>query len=85
MEPATKFKQEDLFGGKTADESAKLFLTVLNGEGTKAQNEVVIANAGIAIHCATKRSLDVCFNEARESLQSKQALNVYNKLINVNS
>src|ERR1051326_9116907 len=46
MEPAMKLKPEDPFGGETMDEAAKLFLKILNGEGTAQQNEVVAANAG---------------------------------------
>lgn len=81
IEPKNRFKPEDLFGGKSVDESAKTFLNILKGEGTKAQNEVVIANAGTAIHCVTKKKLEECFSEAKESLESKKALNVFNKLI----
>ena len=81
IEPEIKFKQEDFFGGKSIEESAKIFMNVLKGDGTKAQNEVVIANAGVAIHCVAKKTLFECFAEAKESLESKKALNVFNKLI----
>src|SRR4029078_11855261 len=40
---------QDLYGGNSADEAAKIFLKVLKGEGTWAQNAVVIANAAIAL------------------------------------
>lgn len=91
IEPEIKLKQEDLFGGKTIGDSAKIFMNVLNGKGTKAQNEVVIANAGLAIYVAHPRpfpkgreevSLASCFEHARESLESKKAFNVFKKLIN---
>lgn len=82
IEPEIKSKQQDLFGGKSVEESAQLFMNVLNGEGTKAQNEVLIANAGMAIHCMKKNSsLKSCIAEARESLESKKALNAYKKLL----
>lgn len=81
IEPVRKLNQRDLFGGKSIKESAKIFISVLKGEGTHAQNEVVIANAGMAIHCTKKKSLEDGIAEARESLESKNALNAYKKLI----
>jgi len=86
IEPEIKLKQEDLFGGKSVEESARLFMNVLNGEGTKAQNEVVIANSAAAINCVKKGlSLSDCNAMAREALKSKNALKGYKKLIRVNS
>ncbi|MBL7700244.1 MAG: anthranilate phosphoribosyltransferase, partial [Chitinophagaceae bacterium] len=41
----------DIQGGNTADDAAKLFLTILRGKGTWAQNAVVIANAAMALNC----------------------------------
>jgi anthranilate phosphoribosyltransferase len=81
IEPAVKLKKEDLFGGRSADEAARIFLDVLKGEGARAQNEVVIANAAMAIHCVKKMPLPACMEEARASLESRKALNVYNKLM----
>ncbi|MFH1005374.1 MAG: anthranilate phosphoribosyltransferase [Bacteroidota bacterium] len=84
IEPKIKLKQKDLFGGKSVDESAKIFINILKGEGTKAQNEVVMANAGMAIYCVKKNSLNDCIAEARESLESKKAFTIYKKLIDSN-
>ena len=82
MEPTIKLKAEDLSGGKTVAESAKIFMKVLEGNGSNAQNEVVIANAAMAINCVKENlSLQECNSMARESLRSKQSLNVYKKLI----
>ena len=82
MEPTIKLKAEDLSGGKTVAESAKIFMKVLEGNGSNAQNEVVIANAAMAINCVKENlSLQECTSMARESLRSKQSLNVYKKLI----
>jgi len=75
-------KQEELFGGETIEDSAKIFLKVLNGNGTKAQNDVVIVNSAMAIHCVKPdKSIDDCLAEARESLESKKALKVFANLI----
>src|ERR1051326_8203349 len=77
IEPRKKFQQKDLFGGKSVDESAQLFLNVLKGEGTKAQNEVVAANSAIAIHLVTKKSLEESASLAKESLESGKAFACY--------
>ena len=76
-------KQEELTGGSTVKASAKIFLSILNGDGTEAQNNAVCANAGIAIQCVKKdKSIQECIAEAMESLNSKNALKVYKSLVN---
>jgi anthranilate phosphoribosyltransferase len=76
-------KQEEINGGATVPESAKLFLSILNGEGTTAQNNVASVNAAMAIHCVhPNRSVQECIAQAQESLQSKKAFNVFKQLIN---
>ncbi|MBT8210425.1 MAG: anthranilate phosphoribosyltransferase, partial [Eudoraea sp.] len=40
---------QDITGGSTVAESAQMFLNILQGKGTAAQNHVVCANAGVAI------------------------------------
>ena len=82
VEPKIKLRPEDLMGGKTVEESAGIFMKVLKGEGTKAQNEVVIANSAVAINCVKENlSFEECNALAYNSLKSKQALNAYEKLI----
>ncbi len=78
-----KLKQEDLFGGVSVDTAAKLFLSVLNGDGSSAQNNAVVVNAATAIHCVfPEKSYTDCIKDAEESLLSKKALNVYKSLMN---
>lgn len=68
-------KAVELFGGNTIEEAAKIFMTILNGEGTRAQNDVVAVNTGLAIHCIKPQvSLIDCIAEAEEILLSKKAL-----------
>ncbi|MEW6470369.1 MAG: anthranilate phosphoribosyltransferase [Bacteroidota bacterium] len=75
---------EELSGGSNAEESARLFLHILSGKGTRAQNDVVAANAGMAIHCVQpQRPLRDCVLEAREALIAGKAMNVYKKLISI--
>ncbi len=76
-------KQEELFGGDTIPEAAKIFTNILEGKGTEAQISAVTANAGLAIHTIkpTTNLID-CIAEAKESLLSKNALNSFKKLLN---
>jgi anthranilate phosphoribosyltransferase len=76
---------EELFGGKTIEESAQIFQKVLNNQGTTAQNSAVIANAGMAIHCAKKGiSLTDSLALAQETLASGKAKKSFDKFVAVN-
>ena len=72
-------------GGSTVPESASIFRSVLQGEGTTEQNNVVLCNAAAAIKTIkSESSFSDCFYEAEESLLSKQALKSFNKLLGLN-
>lgn len=71
-----------LSGGDTVEEAAQIFWNVLNGQGTLAQNDVVIANSGLALNCARPElNITEAFDQARESLMQGKALNSFKKLI----
>lgn len=78
-------KQEDIYGGDTIESSAAIFKKVISGKGTEAQNNVVCANAGMAI--ATVKNFDpkAGFELAKESLLSGKGLERLNKLIALSS
>lgn len=77
----TKIKAEDLFGGETVESSAKIFVSVLNNEGTEAQNAVVLANSALAINTIQpEKNYDDCLEEAKASLVSGKAKNVLSQL-----
>ena len=60
----------DITGGNTVEEAAKIFLKILKGEGTWAQNAVVLANAAMALHCTgSYKKYDDAYNTAVESLE----------------
>jgi len=64
----------DLYGGNTAEEAAAIFLKIIKGQGTWAQNAVVIANAAMALHAMNKfDSYETCYQMAVESLESGKA------------
>ncbi|UQD56594.1 anthranilate phosphoribosyltransferase [Flavobacterium sp. K5-23] len=66
--------QSEIEGGTTIDESAQLFTDIISGKGTTAQNNVVCANAGMAIATVTKCSPLEGFEQAKESLLSGKGL-----------
>ena len=67
-------KQSEIEGGKTIEESADMFINILSGRGTEAQNNVVCANAGLAIATVTKCTPLEGFELAKESLFSGKGL-----------
>jgi anthranilate phosphoribosyltransferase len=72
----------EIVGGSTVAESAGIFMKVLNGEATAAQNNVVLANAAVAIKTINPvKTFADSFYEAEESLTSKRALQSFNALI----
>ena len=72
--------QDAIFGGNTVKESAKIFMQVITGKGTEAQNNVVSANAGMAIATVNNISPIEGFELAKESLLSGKGLIALNKL-----
>ncbi len=74
-------KQEEIFGGNTVAESAQIFEQILKGEGTEAQNNVVIANAAMALQCGKGYSTEDAVGYARESLESGNALKTFKRII----
>jgi anthranilate phosphoribosyltransferase len=74
----------DIYGGTTVEEAAKIFLKVLKGEGSWAQNAVVLANAAMALHCTGDfTKYEEAYNAAVESLESGKAYGAFQKLISL--
>lgn len=72
----------DIYGGSTVEEAAKMFMKILQGQGTWAQNAVVLANAAMALNCmGDYATYDAAYNAACESLESGKALQALQKLI----
>ncbi len=76
----TSIQQSEIIGGDSIEESAQIFLNVLQGKGTEAQNNVVCANAGVAISTVENSSLKDGFEKAKESLRSGNGLKALKKL-----
>jgi len=73
--------EKDINGGLTVKDSAEIFMNILNGNGTEAQNNVVCANAGLAIATVNNISHQEGFALAEKSLKDKDALKSFTKLI----
>ena len=76
----TALKQSEIAGGGSIESSAAILTGILKGNGTTAQENVVCANAGMAI--ATSRDLSVAdgFAAAKESIKSGRAFESFKKL-----
>ena len=72
--------QSEIEGGTTIEESAQIFTDIISGKGNEAQNNVVCANAAMAIATVTKCSPLEGFQIAKESLFSGKGLVALKKL-----
>jgi len=77
----SELKQQDIYGGDSVASSAEIFIKVLNGEGTEAQNNVVCANAGLAILTVKQVSAVDGFQMAKDSLMSGKAKKSFETLV----
>ncbi|WP_313806863.1 anthranilate phosphoribosyltransferase [Flavobacterium sp.] len=75
-----KLTENEILGGTTVEKSAEIFLNILKGKGTEAQNNVVCANAGMAFSTVKNCSITDGFELAKESLLSGKALEKLKKL-----
>ena len=75
-----KIKEEDIASGSSIESAAAIFTDVLSGKGTTPQNDVVCANAGMAIATARDLSPQEGFDLAKESLLSGKGYTAFEKL-----
>ncbi len=84
LEPETfgmkALEPDAIFGGDSIEEAARIFLSVLQGRATEAQQNVVCANAALAIATVRGGNLLEAVQQARESLESGRALAAFRKL-----
>lgn len=76
---------QDIHGGQTTREAAKLFSSIIAGKGSWSQNAVVLANAAIALYNTGQySSYNDAYHAAVESLESGRAEQTLIKLIEIN-
>ncbi|CAN0095572.1 unnamed protein product, partial [Chrysoparadoxa australica] len=76
--------QEEIHGGETVPDSAKIFEEILNNKATEAQRDVVLANAGLAIAVGKQIAIEDGIAQARESLKSGKALESFKHFLSIN-
>ena len=75
-------QQSDIYGGNSVVEAAKIFKTIMDGNGTDAQNSVVLINAAIALQIVDdNRTFENCFESAKDSLFRLKAKESLKKLV----
>ena len=74
---------KNIRGGKDIESSSKIFMDVLNGEASNDQENVVCANASLAIAISKDISIIEAFDKAKESIKTKNALKCFNELVNI--
>lgn len=78
-----RLNQSDIFGGNTVKEAAEIFSSIINGAGTDAQNNAVLANAAFALKIIdNNKSFEIAFEEAKDSLFGLKAKESLHKLVN---
>ena len=80
-----QIRPEELFGGSTKEEAARIFDSVLEGRSTESQKQCVLANAAFAIQLLEpQKEIAECLDIARESLESDSALQTLRKFVQIN-
>lgn len=74
----------EISGGTSVEAAANVFLSVLENKGTPAQENVVAANAALALQClGLHEKLEDAVAASRESLRSGKALRSFKKFISL--
>ncbi|MEO6818241.1 MAG: anthranilate phosphoribosyltransferase [Ginsengibacter sp.] len=77
---------EEIYGGNTPVEAAKIFISILQGNGSVSQDAVVIANSAMAIHAMNNLTdYETCYEMASESLKSGKAYKNFLTLMSLQS
>lgn len=70
-----KINPMSIYGGDSIEKAVRIFLDILEGQGTRDQNNVALANAALGLNLVfPEKDLTECVEIARESLYSGRAL-----------
>jgi anthranilate phosphoribosyltransferase len=79
-----RLSQQDLWGGESVDDAAKIFMNVLENKATEAQRNAVVVNSAFAIQTRTPmKPLEQCIAEAEHSLAGGHAKEAFVKFLEV--
>ncbi len=77
-------KPEEIRGGDTIPDAAKYFMSILQGLGSAAQNQVVLSNAALGIQTLNKgMDFATAYQEAEDALIGGQAYAAFKKLMDL--
>ncbi|XOD66615.1 MAG: anthranilate phosphoribosyltransferase [Flavobacteriales bacterium Tduv] len=76
-----KVSRRELKGGKNTEENTRIFVNILSGKGTSAQNTVVLTNAAFALGLLNRESFESNYEKVEEALKSGRAKNVLKKFL----
>lgn len=76
-----KLRPEELYGGETVKAAAEIFVKILEGKGTSAQESVVAANAALAMQMLDGTDLATGVSRAKETLHNGKARQILTQLI----
>ncbi|MBA5628680.1 anthranilate phosphoribosyltransferase [Moheibacter lacus] len=80
---ANQVLDEEIFGGNSQKEASEIFVKIISGKGSEAQNHVVAANAGLAVSMVKGVSIKEGFELAKENLLNSKAKMALDKLIKI--
>lgn len=73
---------QEISGGSTVNDAAKLLVTLLEGKGSQQQNAVVAGNTALALQTFNpEKSFETAFNEAYKALLKGAAITTLKKIV----
>lgn len=79
-----RIQQSEIFGGNNVADAAKIFKSILEGNGTEAQNNVVLTNAAFALQIIDdSKSFETAFTLVKDSLFGGKAKQTLDKLVSI--
>jgi anthranilate phosphoribosyltransferase len=77
-----RIKADEIHSAKSIPEAAQNFIDILEGKGSKAQTNVVLANSAIALQCYFPgKAYEECLEMAKDSIYGKKAIGALKKMI----
>lgn len=75
---------DDISGGNSVEDAARIFMNILKGKGTWAQNAVVFSNSAMALYGTGRyQDYETAYYTVVDSLESGKALRSFEQLISL--
>jgi anthranilate phosphoribosyltransferase len=79
--PFKSINAEEINAGNSIEDASKIFISVLKNNAPEAQKNVVLINSAYAMRCYTGKELNECIAICSETIESKQAFHLFNRII----